>query len=245
MITSYNNILQDRWESVIGRKYCCLFKKLNLEKNSIVVEIGPGMIGSIGKGLCQFNYTGTLYIIEPEPDSLDKVQCKYKTLLPRAKVVGVNKRLSEVLNSGFFKNVNMDLVVGNHILDDYIIGKSFESPVEFTDFFTDHYTEYNIEAISNRWKNLINNRLLLKRIVQETIAEFRMVISLSNSAIFSSYNSHFFTVYKKKYPYLRYPDRLAQLVLRRLNNDKVGLTLKNRECIINEENWICLKKRKD
>ena len=147
------NPVETDWDYYVGSKYFRIFTKIKLPKNGTVIEVGPGSMTKVGEGLKQYEFTGTLIIIEPEPKSLDEVYNKYCLMLPDVKIVKLNITLEDYLTIYDKNPTTIDLCVANHILDDMIIGKYITSNMEFSRFFENHYDEPDIDITAKLWES--------------------------------------------------------------------------------------------
>lgn len=249
MLTFKSNPKTD-WEQYLGNIYCGLFEKLDIERYGTIIEVAPGYMGSIGHGLAKYDFGGVLYIIEPSPHALKSSLKKYKSLLPKANIIGVPSLLEDVITNSKVKDFFIDLVVSNHSLDDIIIGKLLTQRGEFKAFFTKNHASYSIKnakTTSISWRNLINNYSLLFRLINETIDEWKHIIAKSNAVILSAYNSHFHSLYSDQYPSIRYADKIAQLtlnILKKTLKNHTFVNLSDGEVIHSKEYWLCATKNK-
>ncbi len=233
------------WDYYVGSKYHRMFAKLKLEKDSTVLEIGPGSVSKVGEGLKQYGFIGKIVLVEPELNSLQEISKKYKLLMPKATVIEMNMTLNEYLQNQCHNSI--DVVVSNHVIDDMIIGKYISSKQKFTEFFQDHYTEPDIQKTSRLWEELtldVGKRL---QITEETIIEWINVMKLSKATIISAYDSYLFRVNENRYPSINHAHTLSQGVLKKIKESlelsiMKEVELEKDDVIQSTDFWICAKK---
>lgn len=243
---SYPLTTKNEWEEYLGHIYFNIFRKMNLRKDSTIVEIGPGLMSSVAHALLKCHFKGTLYLIEPVTLSLQSMLIKYRELLPDAKIIGINSYLKDVLNEHYFQEIKINLLVGNHILDDFIIGKSLNNKQHFNDFFME-YCKIDADPSSSalQWIQLLKNKKLLLDCMLATIQELSEIIEVADTTILSAYNSHYFRTHAKIFPILSLPDCLSQLMLDFLKQNLKNyqfLKLKDSEVIQSANYWLCATK---
>ena len=106
------------WEDYIATVWADFFCLHNLSTKAVVVEVGPGFSGKIGRGLAQINFEGTLYVIDQDVQAIDHISLYYKEILPDACIVKVNQSLVT-----WCSNLPQytDALLMNHLLDDLIL----------------------------------------------------------------------------------------------------------------------------
>jgi len=178
------------WNEYIGSIWFNMLCEVSLNKVGTVIEIAPGNVSKIGRGLAQYNFKGTLYIVEPNYHSLGEIIEQYQELLSEVTLIPVNKTLREAIN---LLPRNSDIVLSNHPLDDMIIGDILTIS-EFDRFFTNHYNEFSIEEIRRTWEIFKERPELLKQSLRNILNDWKFLIKQitpRNIAI-SQYFSFFF-----------------------------------------------------
>ena len=113
----------DYFEEYMGLVYYKIIKEYNLEKIDNVIEFAPGFRYKIAYALKRLNFEGTIYIVDSNSSVLEFVYQKYKSIIPKAKIVLVNKDLSQSLD---LLPKKVSLFLANHCIDDMIISKYLE-----------------------------------------------------------------------------------------------------------------------
>lgn len=221
--------LSEAWDQYLAGKWLNVFSKLNLKSDAVVIEFAPGTSRKIGLALKKYSFTGKIYLIEPEPESMKIIADKYRKLLPDATVIELECPLDEVLENHpeFGKKVIPDLLVSNHGLDDMISGSYFETYEAMNDFFNDHYPDpHDLEAqkytakISARiWENIVKTRQArpLRKKVFKELKNFIQNTGVKNIGL-SVYESYFFYKWSDFYPSLNYAYLEARLVMKGLED---------------------------
>jgi hypothetical protein len=244
------------WDEFVGEKYATNFSKLQISNQATIVEVGPGFVSKVGLGLQKYGlamdkdkgFEGTIIIIEPESNALDALTKNYQELMPNAKIVGINLTLDRALQpgSGLEKFGHIDLVVGNHPLDDFISGKSFKSQQELISFFTDHYEGAEAKKTAKHWEKIAKDVDRRMKVYSETVGEWKKIIQKADNVILSAYDSHFFSSNEQALPSIRHADVFAQRALKEIRNSLVEThkiyRLTNEEVIQDESMWISAKK---
>jgi hypothetical protein len=244
------------WDEFVGEKYAKNFRKLQISNQATIVEVGPGSVSKVGLGLKQFGlgidkdkgFEGTIIIIEPESKALEALAKQYQELMPNAKIVKINLTLDKALEPGgeIEKYDHIDLVVGNHPLDDFISGKSFKSQEELINFFTDHYEGAEAKKTAHHWEKIakdVNGRM---KVYRDTVDEWKKIIQKADNVILSAYDSHFFSSHEQALPSIRHADVFAQRALKEIRESLVEThkinSLKKDDVIQHPAMWISAKK---
>lgn len=201
------NTADAEWEWYIGQLYYQLIRNLYKKKIKCVVELAPGFRHKIADALKEFNFDGTIYIIDYSKDVLNYVKNKYKEILPNAKIICVNKKFEESLD--FIPN-DIDLFLSNHSIDDLII----------SGYSNEEYNEKsNNELLYNDllilWKNLYHDSSSVKRIISKIVQNFNELFTNKNInlIIMSQYKSNSYFLNKSNY--------MDEIVERCFNNIKM------------------------
>lgn len=187
------NIADAEWEWYIGQLYFQLIKNLYKKKIKCVVELAPGFRHKIADALKEFNFDGTIYIIDYSNDVLDYVKSKYKEILPNARIICINKKFEESLDSIPDK---IDLFLSNHSIDDLIISRYSNS---------DYNAESNNEILYNDlldlWKKLHNDSQSINNITEDLVCIFKKLFNKKNIelVIMSQYKSNSYFLGKSNY----------------------------------------------
>lgn len=109
------------WHKLLGQKWQSAFRYVGLNSKSNILEIGPGIHPKIANALVSLNFKGNIYLNDLNVKSLELAAEEYQKLLPNAKIHIIPGRLVD--QKGILENLNVDFLVGNHILDDMIAGQ--------------------------------------------------------------------------------------------------------------------------
>jgi hypothetical protein len=112
------------WGRRIGRSWVGQLTRCHLDRSSTLVEIGPGFSAKVGFALAELNFEGSLILIEPNEPARRWAAEKYGGLLPGANVRTVPCPVPE---AGPLAGITVDLLLGNHILDDLLLNAYVES----------------------------------------------------------------------------------------------------------------------
>jgi hypothetical protein len=243
------------WDVWVGEKYANSFRKLGISNDATILEIGPGSVSKVGEGLKQYGleqnlslgFQGTIIIIEPELNALEQLSQKYKLLMPNINIITIHATLQNVLTNNILDEyTKIDAVVGNHPLDDFISGKSFNSEQELIQFFTNHYEGAEAAKTASQWEKIAINVNKRINIFRQTVDEWNQVIEKCDSVILSAYDSHFFRSNESKFPAIRHADVIAQRALSKIKQQVFfthnNVSLKKTEIIQDPSLWLVAKK---
>lgn len=215
------------WDEYLSGKWFNVFKKISLKPDAVIIEFAPGTSKKVGLALKKISFRGTLYIVEPEPESIKFVANSYRNLLPYATIIEIPYPLGKVMGQlpELGNKVVPDLLISNHGLDDMISGQYFDSMEEMNDFFNQHYPdpgdlkaqEIDARISANVWKNIVNNnhaRSLRSKVLRE-LQSFIRSSGVRHIAL-STYESHFFYKWSEFYPSLNYAYLEARRVMKKL-----------------------------
>lgn len=110
----------DYYEKYMGLVYYKIIKANGIKKIDNVVEFAPGFRCKIAYALKKLNFDGNIYIIDSNANALEFVYQKYRSILPKAKIILVNKDISESIS---LLPKKATLFLANHCIDDMIISK--------------------------------------------------------------------------------------------------------------------------
>jgi hypothetical protein len=199
----------NKWYEYIGSLWFNILRDVPLNKKGIVVEIAPGSVSKIGRGLADYDFKGTLYIVEPNYSSLGEIIIEYCNLLPNANLMPINRTLRAAIP---LLPKKPDIILANHPLDDMIIGNVL-SIEDFDKFFTNHYNRSSIFETKALWDILKNSPISFNLSLLKVLEDWKSLIKQirpSNIAI-SQYYSFFF-----KQHGLTEPDDNAIKLLRKI-----------------------------
>ena len=132
----------------MGLIYYQIINKNEIKKIKTVVEFAPGFKYKIAYGLKRINFNGTIYIIDSNKSVLEFVGQKYKSILPNAEIVLINKDLIDSID---FLPRTVDLFLANHCIDDMIISKYLVG-TKLEDAFNN--TDKSKQILVNCWNEL-------------------------------------------------------------------------------------------
>ena len=187
------NTADAEWEWYIGQLYYQLIRNLYKKKIQCVVELAPGFRHKIADALKEFNFDGTIYIIDYSNDVLNYVKNKYKEMLPNADIICINKKFEESLAS---IPENIDLFLSNHSIDDLIISRYSSSK-----YSAESNNESLYDDLIKLWKNLYNDPESVKNITEEVVMNFKRLFNSKNIelVIISQYKSNSYFLGKSNY----------------------------------------------
>lgn len=236
----------------MGKAFFNVFKTIDLNPNGVVVEVGPGGKSTIGVGLMLAGFRGTLIVVEPEPNALEDTVMSYQALLPDATIIGIQKPLDEALSQ--LKEHHIDVSIGNHLIDDMLIGKSMTEP-QAEDFFNNHYTydEVSAKTTAKAWENYASptNAASRNRVTIETSAELLRLAIHSQTCILTGYESDFFHYNSKQdlpelsIPYIEALNTLDTLANRLTTHPLIDfkrMDLKTTPLLGHPDEWLVVKK---
>ncbi|MFA7255098.1 MAG: radical SAM protein [Candidatus Omnitrophota bacterium] len=149
------------WDQFMGLIWQDIFKKIQLPKDGVVVEVAPGSGSQIAWGLKKYGFLGTVYVLEPAK-VIKKAVDSYQRLVPGVKVVSIQKTLREGMES---LPRNPHLVVGNHALDDMFLGEIL--PLKEVAEIFDHSDRLPASVAVKAWRRAEKGLSVLKRLVSE------------------------------------------------------------------------------
>lgn len=192
MRKNYNEA-DPEWEWYIGQLYYQLIKNLYHEKINTVVELAPGFRHKIADALKELDFTGTLYVIDSSKDVLEYVKNKYQEIIPKAKIICIDKQFADSIN---LLPKKIDLFLSNHSIDDLII----------SNYSQDNYNlKNNNESLNDNlvelWKELHNDEHSIKRITNELYNTFKELFTKTNIKliIMGQYHSNLYFLDKTDY----------------------------------------------
>lgn len=112
------------WGRRIGRSWLGRLPRGHLDRTSTLAEIGPGFSAKVGFALAELGFQGSVILIEPNGPARGWAAETYCDLLPGASVRTVP---CPVPQAGPLAGMTVDLLLGNHILDDLLLNAYLES----------------------------------------------------------------------------------------------------------------------
>lgn len=173
------------WEWYIGEIYHKLIAR-NCKKYNTVVEFAPGYRYKIGYALSKYNFAGTIYLIDSNINVINYVVEKYKTLLPNASIVGINKNLTDSIS---LLPEKIDLFLSNHSIDDMIISEYLNKTTQKEIFNNEDLSK---ELLLKKWAELNTKKKILETIKSNVFNEFKLFFSKieTDLIIMSQYKSN-------------------------------------------------------
>ena len=153
------------WEWYIGEIYHKLIAG-NCNNCNTVVEFAPGYRYKIGYALSKDNFNGTLYLIDSNSNVVDYVVEKYKTLLPNANIIGINKNLTDSI---LLLPDKIDLFLSNHSIDDMIISEYLDEATQKEVFNNEDLSK---ELLLKKWEKLSADKEIQETIKSKVFNEF-------------------------------------------------------------------------
>ena len=152
----YINDMDEYFERYLGRIFYNIINDNFKNEIKTVVELGPGFRYKIACALQIINFNGTLYIIDSNTEVLKYIKKKYKELLPYATIKCIN---CDFVDSIKYLPKKIDLLLGNHIIDDMIISKYLNNKLLKNAF---NNTKLSSKLLNESWKALSKSKLLNK-----------------------------------------------------------------------------------
>lgn len=108
----------EAWDAYMGHLWYNLLFFANLKKSGVVIEVAPGSSCKIAQALAKVNFSGTLYVIEPQVKIAKIIRENYKNWLPNATIFVIEELLENALDKLPY---HADTLVSNHPLDDMLL----------------------------------------------------------------------------------------------------------------------------
>ena len=116
------------WDDFVGQVWQAVLSPLGLRADGTLIEIAPGSAPKIGHALARAGFHGTLHVVEASAPALEVLTAHYRRLLPRATLHLHASRLSACMD---MLPQGADALLGNHIIDDMLLGASTQSQNTF------------------------------------------------------------------------------------------------------------------
>lgn len=202
-----------------------LLREMQMPRDRIIIEIGPGFKSKIGKAVAEYGFRGDYYIIEPNGNALDRGVDDYRKMMPNAKVYGHQCNFQEII-------IGKDIVqqptyvLGNHVLDDIVLSKGLPSE-EARQFFAMNSGIERVKKTKELWERIEVNELL--NTVAMTVQEIEQFLERiqPDHTILSHYEGRTLQQQGIKLPYLA-----GKMMAQRLQKQKSALEEKQYTKII-------------
>jgi hypothetical protein len=233
----YNFDKREDWNRYMGHIWATVFEDLKLNKEGVVVEIGPGGENKIGYGLAEYGFKGKLYVIEPDNIAMNEIIPLYEKVLPNAKIIRVEKMMHNAASSISEKRV--DAIIANHPLDDMIIGCYLGS--SFKKFYNLFYNSVDCKS-RTFWEGIEKDKEQVEKVKESVVEEWTGFIKQTKPIYVAilQYESY----YLKKNGVLS-PDKRAFEILEMLRKKYAKSDIKDiltsKEGIIEGKRWLVLK----
>lgn len=211
-----------------------------MPKKGVIIEIAPGGTDKIIKGLALIKFEGKIYFVEPNKTALKLTLKKCKNLIPKAKIISINKKLKD---SASLLPKSADALVSNHPLDDMIISE-YVSNKEFDELFKNRDIREEVEHTKRLWKKFeLSNKKPV--ILIKVFEEWNKLIKQTTPKILiiSQYNGSFYKENK-----IKWPDKYAFIVLNKLKKEYKKYEDKNilikRSSLRDKNRWLILNGNK-
>lgn len=145
-----------------------------------------GFRHKIAYALKEVNFHGNLYVIDTNAEVLEYVKEKYKMIIPKAKIICINKNFENSFNDIPNK---FDLLLSNHCIDDMIISE-----------FMQNYYNRNLKndkfknMLTEAWVELGKDTTKIDEITNKVFSTFEKFFSEKkiNNIIMSQYKSNLY-----------------------------------------------------
>lgn len=206
----------DYFENYMGIIYSRIINENKIEDINNVVEFAPGFRFKIAYALKKLNFAGTIYIVDSNINVLKFVEKKYKTILPDAKIILINKDLVDSID---FLPKNLDLFLANHCIDDMIVSKYLIGN-KLADAFNN--TEKSKQILINCWNELKEEDNILLNIQENVYNDLKKFFEEINfrMIIMSQYKSGYYMNQKN------YVEELSKIIFNKLKIS-INTNLKN------------------
>lgn len=159
-----DNIVDDEWEWYIGQIFSKLIKDRQKSNIKNVVEIAPGFRYKIAYALKNVCFSGNLYIIDTNTEVLEYVNQKYKSMLPNAEIICINRNLEHAFNNVPDK---FDLLLSNHCIDDMIISEYMQN------YYNKNLSSENFrDMLKEAWIELGKDYIKVNEITNKVFSTF-------------------------------------------------------------------------
>lgn len=116
------------WDGFVGKVWQAVMTPLDLRSDGCVIEVAPGSSAKIGHALAALRFSGAMHVVEPSIPARKKIAEQYRLLLPTARLHFYDTTLMQALPH---LPRHADALVGNHIIDDMLLGASTQADDTF------------------------------------------------------------------------------------------------------------------
>lgn len=222
---------EEHWNNYIGNIWKNVFSYTKMNKKCII-EIAPGEMNKVGKGLQLYDFHGEFYVVEPNQIALKKIKSQCKKI-GISKIKGISRVLEKSIDKLPKKP---SAIVANHILDDLLLG-SILSPKEASIFFTNHYFK-SPNKTRKIWSRIIQSKTLLDESKIDIVNQFKKIIEKIKPelVLIAQYKSYFF-----KNNNIHSPDKEALDILNMLRKEYASYEIRSKIPGIKERGrWLIL-----
>lgn len=253
---------QEAWDTLISgiwREILTLTPPLT--RDSIVIEVGPGISTKAARALAGLGFTGQLFVVDAAAPVIQILQERYPTILPEASVNYLPMTLSDSLAS---LPTRPDLLIMSHLIDDMMMYEAYrhassqEQEAIFGWFSNESYEPAVTQVYKEAWTKLAAQSDALEKAKDavfrgivasiETLRPRATVISQYPSATLfteetSSLNDHTKYVFMRLKEYFAQESMSQDRIQSQLNNFKnynhhhIGYNL------LNAANWLVIQEQ--
>lgn len=196
----------DEWEWYIRQIFARLIGNIHKSNIRNVIEIAPGFRYKIVYAMKKIHFQGNLYIIDTNSDVLEYVNMKYKQILPKAKIICINKDFEKA-----FKDIpnEIDLLLSNHCIDDMIIAEYMRS------YYNKNLNNENFkDMLTQEWIELGKEPTKINEISNNVFYTFKKFFSIKkiSTIIISQYKSNLY--FKEEFKEM---DEITEKCFRRIS----------------------------
>jgi hypothetical protein len=137
----------DAWDVFVGRVWHAVLSPCAIPAAGTVIEIGPGSSAKLAHALAAGGFRGAVHVVEANGGALAALREKYGALLPACRVTYHAKSLADALPD---LPRQADLVVGSHILDDFLLFAAAGHTTLFD--WASRYSNHVASATRDAWR---------------------------------------------------------------------------------------------
>lgn len=151
------------WDHFMGHIWYNVLEFLNFRNDCSIVDVAPGTSIKLASALARFDYSGEIYVVDASAEALKVLAEKYAALLPKARFHWVCGPLAEQAAA---LPQAPDYFLGNHILDDLLLGAADAAAEEKehrerdTFSWAAAYTHSPSDAVRESWQRLAEDTTL-------------------------------------------------------------------------------------
>lgn len=158
----------DSWGPALGHIWVQHLRKLHLEPDSTLVEIGPGFSAKIGFGLAELGFCGALFLVEPNGSARRWAQREYQRLLPAAQVRTSHRAVPD---ADLPTEGPVDAIIANHVLDDLLMSYFISAPENDRIFGHMRPGVGCPEKFSEIWREILGSSRVLHELVDRVVED--------------------------------------------------------------------------